>query len=215
MAELPEKWSHTVEISGLTKTTQSHTMKVIIGKKRERRINMNNEFAQIAVRAVEYMAIAAKTAPKAAGKDFVGIKIVTGEELNKLAEAMVEYGNETNKHNFDRDGGNVKNSDAVLLLCLDEAAKPVGLNCGACGNALCSDLKPQEGPEFMGPLCAWRLLDLGVALGSAAKTASMFNLDNRIMYRVGVAARKMGLMGGQIVVGIPVSITGKNIYFDR
>jgi len=35
------------------------------------------------------------------------------------------------------------------------------------------------------------------------------------MYRVGVAARRMGLIAGEIAVGIPLSATGKNIYFDR
>ena len=58
-------------------------------------------------------------------------------------------------------------------------------------------------------------MDLGIALGSAAKTASILNADNRIMYRVGVAARKLGLIEGEVVAGIPISATGKSIYFDR
>lgn len=166
------------------------------------------------VRAVQYMAIAAKTAPKSKGEDYIGIKIVTGQDLQRLADAMVEYGKKAKKTNFDRDGENVRNSAAVLLISLDNA-KPLGLNCGACGQAYCRNLKTMEGPEFDGPMCAWRVLDLGVAIGSAVKTASLFNLDNRIMYRVGVAAKKMGLMTGQLIVGVPVSVTGKNIFFDR
>ena len=166
------------------------------------------------LKAVEFMAIAAKTAPKARGNDFVGIKIISGDEVQKLAEAMVRYGQENQKKNYDRDGENVRNSGAVLLLSL-ENAQPPGLNCGACGFKSCADLKTVEGEEFAGPLCAWRLLDLGVALGSAVKTASLFNLDNRIMYRVGAVARKIGMMDGQMVVGVPVSVAGKNIYFDR
>ncbi|HVI41186.1 MAG TPA: DUF2148 domain-containing protein [Anaerovoracaceae bacterium] len=176
---------------------------------------MDNELNEIVQRVTEYMALSAKTAPKARGNDFVGIKIVKGKELGELADAMVEYGKQNNKTNYDRDGQNVMNSDAVLLLSLSGNTVPPGLNCGACGKERCTDLNPQEGAEFMGPLCAWRLLDLGVALGSAVKTASMFNLDNRIMYRAGAAARKMGFMEGQIIVGIPVSATGKSIYFDR
>jgi uncharacterized ferredoxin-like protein len=43
----------------------------------------------------------------------------------------------------------------------------------------------------------------------------MLNVDNRIMYRAGVVARKMGLIDADIVMGIPLSATGKNIYFDR
>ena len=69
--------------------------------------------------------------------------------------------------------------------------------------------------EFKGPNCAFRLLDMGIALGSAVKTAGMLNVDNRIMYRVGVAARRLGLAKAQIVHGIPLSATGKNIFFDR
>ncbi|MDD4049184.1 MAG: DUF2148 domain-containing protein, partial [Clostridia bacterium] len=156
-----------------------------------------------------------KTAPKAKGSDFIGIKILTGDEIENLADAMLEYGVNKGKQSYFRDGENVRNSDAVLLLSLENSTKPTGLNCGACGLNSCAELKPQDGKEFAGPLCAWRLLDLGVALGSAVKTASTFNLDNRIMYRAGAVARYTGIMEGQIVVGIPVSVTGKNIYFDR
>ena len=161
------------------------------------------------------MALSARTAPKATGKDFVGIKVVEGEERNRLADAMVQYGEESGKKNWDRDGENVRRSDAVLLISLDQP-QAAGLNCGACGFKTCAELpKPQEGLEFAGPLCAWRLMDLGIALGSAAKTASILNADNRIMYRVGVAARKLGLIEGEVVAGIPISATGKSIYFDR
>lgn len=162
----------------------------------------------------ELMVVSARTAPKCLGQDFMGIKIVTGEDLNRLAEAMIRYGQEKEKRNFDRDGDNVRRSDAVLLLSLVDS-KPLGLDCGACGHSRCADLKGTEGPEFYGPLCAWRLIDLGIALGSAVKTASLLNVDNRIMYRVGAAARTIGMIEGEVVVGIPISATSKNIYFDR
>ncbi|APC08162.1 ferredoxin domain-containing protein [Neomoorella thermoacetica] len=163
----------------------------------------------------ELMAIAARTAPKAGGKDFIELKILQGDSLEQLAIAMTRYGQEKGKKNFDRDGENVRRSDAVLLVGLKKAAK-AGLDCGACGAARCADLEgPHEGPEFAGPLCAWRLIDLGIALGSAAKTAGILNVDNRVMYRIGVVARKTGLMDAEVIAGIPISATGKNIYFDR
>ncbi len=163
----------------------------------------------------ELMAIAARTAPKTAGKDFIELKVLQGEILQQLAAAMVSYGQETNKKNFDRDAANVSDSEAVLLVGLKNAAR-AGLNCGACGYSRCTDLEDAcEGPEFAGPICAWRIVDLGIALGSAAKTAGILNADNRIMYRVGVVARKMGIMDAEIIIGIPISATGKNIYFDR
>ncbi|KXG78613.1 hypothetical protein AN618_03690 [Fervidicola ferrireducens] len=165
--------------------------------------------------AAQLMAISARTAPKAGGKDNIKIRIVEGEELKKIASEMYAYGEKAGKINFDRDGKNVEESDAVMLISISDA-KPMGLNCGACGYPACSELpEPKEGPEFKGPLCAWKLIDLGIAVGSAVKTASILNVDNRIMYRIGVAARTLGLIEGEVVIGIPLSASGKNIYFDR
>lgn len=59
------------------------------------------------------------------------------------------------------------------------------------------------------------MLDLGIALGSAAKIASELNVDNRIMYRIGAAAKRLGMTEANITQGIPISATGKNIFFDR
>ena len=56
---------------------------------------------------------------------------------------------------------------------------------------------------------------MGIALGSAVKVASDLNVDNRIMRSVGTAAMKMRIIRGDDVEGIPLSINGKNIYFDR
>lgn len=159
------------------------------------------------------MEVAARTAPKAAGKDFVVVRTLKGDILRELAEKMVEFGVRTGKVNFDRDGKNVANSAAVVLVGIKDAT-PVGLNCGACGFEKCPKINTFEG-EFKGPQCAYRLLDMGIALGSAVKTAQILNVDNRIMYRIGVVAREMGLIDADFVMGIPLSATGKNIYFDR
>lgn len=58
-------------------------------------------------------------------------------------------------------------------------------------------------------------MNLGIALGSAVKTASMHNIDNRIMYSAGVAARRMGLVDWDVAMGVPLAIGAKNIFFDR
>jgi uncharacterized ferredoxin-like protein len=159
------------------------------------------------------MAIAARTAPKSAGKDFVVVEIIEGDLIQDLARAMVKYGERTGKKNFDRDGANVGDSPVMVLIGLKNA-RPVGLNCGACGFDRC--VKPNTHDSgFAGPQCAYRLLDMGIALGSAVKTAGLLNADNRIMYRAGVVAREMGLIDADFVMGIPLSATGKSIYFDR
>ncbi|HOB41710.1 MAG TPA: DUF2148 domain-containing protein [Bacillota bacterium] len=163
----------------------------------------------------QLMEISARTAPKAVGKDFVETKVVAGDDLKSLAEQMELYGQETGKKNYDRDARGVAAAGALLLVGLKDAA-PCGLNCGACGYSACADLPDlAEGREFAGPICAWRLVDLGIALGSAAKTASIHNVDNRIMYRIGVVARKMGLIDADVACGVPLSASGKNPYFDR
>ncbi len=161
----------------------------------------------------ELMCLAARTAPKSAGQDFVVTEIIEGEACRDLAAAMVRFGERTGKPRFDRDGSNVEQSPVVVLIGIKDA-KPVGLNCSACGAAKCIKPNTFDG-DFQGPQCAFRLLDMGIALGSAVKTAAMFNVDNRIMYRAGAVAREMGLIDADYVMGIPLSATGKNIYFDR
>ncbi|MFZ2331057.1 MAG: DUF2148 domain-containing protein [Atribacterota bacterium] len=166
------------------------------------------------IRAAELMALSARTAPKSAGKDFVVIKIISGDEVMRLGELMVKYGIEKNKRNFDRDGENVKNSPVLLLIGLKDA-QTMGLDCGACGFDLCSECVSHKGSEFDGPQCALRILDMGIAIGSAVKMASILGIDNRIMYRIGVVAKKYGFIEASFVMGIPFSATGKSIYFDR
>jgi uncharacterized ferredoxin-like protein len=61
----------------------------------------------------------------------------------------------------------------------------------------------------------FQVLDLGIALGSAVKIAGELNIDNRMMYSVGVAAKELQLMDSDVITGIPLPITGKNPYFDR
>ncbi len=161
----------------------------------------------------DLMAISARTAPKSAGRDFIVVEIAEGPRLRELGEAMVAYGDRTGKPDFDRDGDNVLHSEGIVLIGLKNA-DILGLDCAACGSSTCIEPNTVEG-EFKGPNCALRLLDLGIALGSAVKTAAMLNVDNRIMYRAGVVAREIGLIDADFVMGIPVSASGKSIYFDR
>jgi uncharacterized ferredoxin-like protein len=164
----------------------------------------------------QLMAISATTAPKSKGENFVQTKLLKGEVLKELADAMFVFGQRTKKKDFDRDSKNVAQSEAVLLIGLKKA-NVLGLDCGACGFADCKTFQKQEkeSGEFVGPTCAYRLLDMGIALGSAVKTASILNVDNRIMYRAGVVAREMNIVDWEFVMGIPLSVTGKSIYFDR
>jgi uncharacterized ferredoxin-like protein len=171
---------------------------------------------QEAVKTVaDLMALAAMTAPKGKGEDFLEIKVLVGEDKNRIGEDMNAISVERNIPNFKRDGDNVIDSQALLLIGLKEH-KGAGLNCKACGYDSCSQFNEArlEG-DFTGPNCSIRLLDMGIALGSAVKTASIHNVDNRIMYRAGVSALRLGMMKSNTVMGIPLSASGKSIFFDR
>ena len=168
--------------------------------------------------AAEFMLIAARTAPKTAGIDDILTLIVYGEEKDRIANKMEEMAEERNSEGFRRDAKNVKDSEAVVLIGV-RGSKSAGINCGACGFKDCAKFekaKKKLGQDFVGSTCLFKALDLGIALGSAAKTASLLNVDNRIMYRIGTAALKLKMLPeATVVMGIPISAKGKNIYFDR
>jgi uncharacterized ferredoxin-like protein len=164
------------------------------------------------------MIVAARTAPKTAGVDDVLTLIVYGAEKDAIAERMEQIAVERKAEGFRRDAKNVRDSLAVVLVGV-RGGKSLGLNCGGCGYKGCIELDAVEkrsGNDFAGPSCIFKMLDLGIALGSAAKTAGLLNVDNRMMYRVGTASLMLGLMPeATVAIGIPVSVKGKSIYFDR
>lgn len=171
----------------------------------------------------ELMALSARTAPKGRGLDSIVIKVISGDELQKLARELRRLGEARGIKFYLRDAGNLEKSDAcVLISCksLDYA----GLDCGGCGFATCRDMLEaqkqfsESGSEkpFHGPNCVIKMADLGIALGSAAKTASLHNVDNRVMFSAGVAALSLGwLEGCSVAYGLPLKASGKSIYFDR
>ena len=171
------------------------------------------------LRVAELMAVAARTAPKARGIDHIRTAIISGEELEQIASKMEEIAEATGLRFFKRDADCLRRSGALVLVGV-VGSRPRGLNCGACGFENCDGLsearaEAREGGLLRGPNCAMALLDLGIAIGSAVKIASDLNVDNRVMFTVGVAALALGLMDADVVMGIPLSATGKNIYFDR
>lgn len=168
--------------------------------------------------AAGLMMVSCRTAPKSGGVDDIETVLVTGEEKDKIVAQMDNMGNERRIDGFKRDADNVRRSEALLLVGV-KGRKSFGLSCGACGHATCQEFDAAaqvSGPDFEGPTCVFKALDLGIALGSAAKTASDLNVDNRIMYRAGTAAKLLGYSSGSsVVMGIPISASGKSIYFDR
>jgi len=168
------------------------------------------------------MALSARTAPKTRGVDSVKTMVLTEKDLEQLAVAMERKVKDKSIElpSFKRDADNVRNSAAVLLIGVSRDPKRIELplNCGACGYKNCKALLAtggHEGEDFTGPICIFQAIDLGIALGSAAKLAAALNIDNRMMYTIGAAAKKLNLLDSDLIIGIPLSATGKNPYFDR
>ena len=169
------------------------------------------------------MASSARTAPKGRGVDTIETMIVEGDDLKNLASAMERNAAEQLPHLsplFIRDAGSVRKSGCVLLIGVTGTPKKIEVapDCGACGYKNCQQLlkaRIKQGREYNGPNCVFQALDLGIALASAAKVASELNVDNRMMHTVGVVAKQLNLLDSDVIIGIPLSVTGKNPYFDR
>lgn len=112
--------------------------------------------------------------------------------------------------------------DGVLFVGLHDLYPPV-YDCGACGYATCAEFlgatkalrQASQELEFAGPQCNLRDIDLGIAVGSAARTASVFNVDCRCQTRIAVAARKLGIIQAEVAVALSLSVTHKSPAFDR
>ncbi len=163
------------------------------------------------------MALAARTAPKGVGQDYLEIRLVRGDDVEALGHAMVSKGEAEDKAHFVRDGRSVLRCHAVLLVgLLDHPA--IGLDCGACGHGDCTGFEAArvDAPEGeFAPACVFRSQDLGIAVGSAVKTASIHNVDNRVMYRGAVVAIELGMIGPGLCLAIPLAAVGKSPFFDR
>ncbi len=168
--------------------------------------------------AAKLMLVSARTAPKSGGIDDIVLAVVYGKEKDEIATEMERIAEERNVERFRRDSKNLRDSEAALLVGI-RGPKSFGLDCGACGYKSCDSfdrIGEKQGLDFVGPTCIFKALDMGIALGSAAKTASLLNVDSRIMYRIGTAVKRLELLPeAQVIMGMPLSATGKSIYFDR
>ena len=165
---------------------------------------------QAALNAVAAMAAAARTAPKARGIDNIVTLVIDDPDTRaRVAATMKEIARRENRPFCERDAGNIANAPAILVIGV--ASNPVDLDCGMCGCPTCGDMKARGG------VCAFNSMDLGIAIGSAAAMASQLHLDNRVMYSIARACIELKLFPGNVTqaLAIPLSITGKNPFFDR
>ena len=191
-----------------------------------------DELRPAAVRQVaQLMAAAAITAPKSGGQLFLAGKpsfmetvIIEDRQTRvSLAAWMRARGHERRERIWYRDAEVAEAVDAILFVGLLPSWYPPNYDCGACGYATCAEFlhhtnalrKESADLEFAGPVCNLRDIDLGIAVGSAAKTAAIHSIDCRCQTRVAVAARKLGHIQADHAVAMSLSMTHKAIGFDR
>jgi uncharacterized ferredoxin-like protein len=177
------------------------------------------------------MAAAAITAPKSGGQLFLAGKpafletVIIDDPATRaeLAGWLRARGRERREAIWFRDAEVAEAVDAVLFIGLAPNWYLPNYDCGACGYATCAEFlhaskelrNESDELEFTGPTCNLRDIDLGIAVGSAARTASQHAIDCRCQTRVAVAARKLGHITAEIAVALSLSVTHKAIGFDR
>lgn len=163
-----------------------------------------------ALQVAALMVAAARTAPKTRGIDNIKTIAIDDEATQrKLVVKMREIATKEDRPGVARDAGNIENSPAVVVIGVE--SNTAGLNCGYCGKPSCEALEEADG------VCAFNSIDLGIATASAAEAAGRSHVDNRVMFSIGRACLDLGLFGPKVkqALGIPLSITGKNPFFDR
>ncbi|NLD87928.1 MAG: hypothetical protein GX633_06690 [Clostridiales bacterium] len=175
-------------------------------------INSYNAELEVVLQTAKRMCAAARTAPKARGVDNIVTLILTDSDKDNLAAKMEEIVEREQNDRLKfllRDAGNVRNSAAVVLIGAKNAYAGLPF-CSYCGYDKCASC------EENGGRCAFNMMDLGIAVGSAVSVAADDRVDNRILYTAGKAACEMDYLEGNIIwLAIPLSIKGKNIFFDR
>jgi uncharacterized ferredoxin-like protein len=175
------------------------------------------------------MAAAAITAPKSGGQLFLAGKpafletVIIDDPATRaeLAAWLRARGKERREAIWFRDAEVAVAVDAILFVGLAPNWYPPNYDCG--GYATCAEFlhaskalrQESDELEFTGPTCNLRDIDLGIAVGSAARTASLHAIDCRCQTRVAVAARKLGHITAEIAVALSLSVTHKAIGFDR
>ncbi len=158
------------------------------------------------------MCAAARTAPKAHGKDTIYTYVLTGEDLEVLAKKMEEVGHHLMGDEmstwYGRDANCVRKSDAVVLIGAKKQKRNVP-HCGFCGFNNCGECTQSQAG------CAFMYVDLGIAVSSAVSVAADSRVDNRIMLSIGKTVSEMNFEKDCVWFGIPISVSGKNIFYDR
>lgn len=164
--------------------------------------NINPEKREeVLISIAEKMCIAARTAPKAKGEDSIITCIILASELKQLQDEMRRIAHSGGPDTLLRDADNIEGHTVVLI----------GTKLKEFSSNFSLDLT-----DYQKKLLS-AAIDLGIAIGSAVSIASDSRVDNRVMLSIGEAAVNLKILGEDVIIayGIPLSISGKNPFFDR
>ncbi len=175
------------------------------------------------------MLAAATTAPQHGGAGVMeGCLVYGDDEIEDIASKLEELSTEKKQwdESFRREANMVRESQAVLFLGCFRSYDPFG---GACGRCLGEQGEPKDGTKcvkfretpkltdapFPGPVCSFRIADLGYSVGSALWIAARLFIDTRPKFPVGLAGMKLGFLPRcKFIVGLPLSVTPKSPFDD-
>jgi uncharacterized ferredoxin-like protein len=181
------------------------------------------------IMAGRLMLAAATTAPQHGGVGVMDGCLVYGEEEIEDIAFRLEELSFTKKQwdeSFRREANMVRESQAVLFLGCFRSYDPFGTACGRC---LGDQGEPKDGTKctkfrntpkladapIPGPVCTYRISDLGYCVGSALWIAARLFIDTRPKFPVGLAGMKLGYLPRcKFIVGLPLSITSKSPFDD-
>lgn len=157
------------------------------------------------------MAAAARTAPKARGRDNLEVFVLENADLGPLREEMSRLAEKHQRPGMKRDAANLERAGAVVFIGTRVETLGLGEACQFCGFPDCEANRAANG------VCVYNPGDLGIAVGSAVSKAADARVDTRIMYSAGKAAIALGLFSPdvKIALAVPLSVSGKNPFFDR
>ncbi|MBE3587913.1 MAG: hypothetical protein IMW93_05060 [Thermoanaerobacteraceae bacterium] len=193
----------------------------------------------VVVEAARLMAAAAITSPRGGGIDQVEVEIVYGEEEQEnLARKVEELGRSRRgkvfRNRMFAEAVMVREADAILVIGNYRAAQyPLDSGCGLCtGKPSCADMyakrvtkagalidlvdqEPDPNKLINGPMCGFKVLDHGHAVGSALLMARRLFIDAMPLFSVSVAAQQLGYCPKSLwSVAILLAARNKNPFVD-
>jgi len=167
------------------------------------------------------MALAARTAPKGKGTDMLEIRVLAKKDMKKLAARLEKLGKEKDIGFFLR----MQEPRRLGRLCpyrlpgrrsrRHQLRRLRVCDCADFTKALRKKSK-RETP-FAGPTASSAWPTSASRSVQQSRPPRFITWTNRVMYSGGVAARDLCLFSKDctVVYAIPLSATGKNIFFDR